>query len=118
MYRYSSAQPKQLYNGTQDYPIPEDYNKTLYGINPTALGIWQGVNQAPKWRTQLGALYSITVDGLGNSLIKSIAFGMMVDENFGSPEGVKASLWPASDDVTVDVNKTKLMREDKTYGLK
>ena len=81
------------------------------------MGIWYSIQNAPKWRTQLGALYSVTVDGLGNSLIQQIAFNLMVDENFADAEGVKASLWPASDDVSVNVNKTKLMHEDKTYGL-
>lgn len=106
-----------LYNGTKDFPVPEDYNKTIYGINPTALGAWMSVNNAPKWRTQLGALYSVTVDGIGNSLIQTIAFNLMTGENFADKEGVKASLWPASDDVSVDVNKAQKMLEDKTYGL-
>jgi hypothetical protein len=107
-----------LYNGTNEkFVIPEDYNKTFYGINPVAMGIWHSVKTAPRWRTQIGALYSVTVDGLGNSLIKQIAFNLMVDENFGDDAAVKASLWPASDDVSVNVNKTKLMREDLTYGL-
>lgn len=106
-----------MYNGTKDFPVPEDYNKTLFGVNPTALGIWQSVTQAPPWRTQLGALYSVTVDGLGNSLIQTIAFNLMAGENFVDAAGVKASLWPASDDVSVDVNKTKLMLNDQTYGL-
>lgn len=115
MYRYTGSQP--LYNGTLDYPIPSVYNETFYGINPTAMGIWHSVKNAPKWRTQLGALYSVTVDGLGNSLIKQIAFNLMVDENFADAQGVKASLWPASDDVSVNLDKMKMMHEDKTYGL-
>lgn len=41
----------------------------------------------------------------------------MVDENFADGEAVKASLWPASEDVTVDVSKTEKMRTDKFYGL-
>ena len=88
------------------------------GVNPAAMGIWYALNNTEKWRTQLGSLYSVTVDGLGNSLIRQIAFSLMVDENFPDAQGVKASLWPATDDVSVNVNKTKLMREDKNYGLK
>jgi len=90
------------------------------GVNPAAFGIWYGLKNAEQWRTQLGALYSVTVDGLGNSLIKQIAFSMMVDQNFATPESVKASLWPTvneNDDPSVSTNKTKLMRNDKYYGL-
>lgn len=106
-----------LYNGTQNFPVPDIYKKTFVGVNPAAFGIWYGLKNAEKWRTQLGALYSVTVDGLGNSLIRTIAFNLMVDENFKDKNAVKASLWPASDDVSVDVNKTELMRTDKYYGL-
>ena len=87
------------------------------GVNPAAFGIWHGLKNAESWRTQVGALYSVTVDGLGNSLIKQIAFNFMVDENFADADSVKASLWPATDDVSVDTNKTELMRTDKYYGL-
>lgn len=59
----------------------------------------------------------MTVDGLGNSLIRTIAFNLMVGENFKDANAVKASLWPASDDVSVDVNKAELMRKDPYYGL-
>jgi hypothetical protein len=115
VYRYTSSTP--LYNKTDVFPVPEDYNRTITAINPTTLGVWLSAKTAPKWRTQLGALYSVTVDGLGNTLLKMIAYNLMVDENFATAEGVKASLWPATDDVSVDVHKTKLMREDPTYGL-
>ena len=106
-----------MYNGTQHYPIPDDYKKTVVGVNPAAFGLWYGLKNAEPWRTQLGALYSVTVDGLGNSLIKQIAFNLMVDENFATDDKVKASLWPTSDDVSVNTNKTKLIRTDKYYGL-
>lgn len=97
--------------------VPADYNKTITAVNPTAFGIWSGLKNADPWRTQIGALYSVTVDGLGNSLLQQIAFNLMVDENFGDDAAVKASLWPATDDVSVDINKAKLLRTDKTYGL-
>ena len=115
MFKY--AETYQLYNGTQNYPVPDSYDKTFVGVNPAAFGLWYGLKNAEKWRTQVGALYSVTVDGLGNSLIKQIAFNLMVDENFATDEAVKASLWPTSEDLTVDTNKTKLMRTDKYYGL-
>lgn len=106
-----------MYNGTKNFPVPEDYNKTLYAVNPTAFGIWSGIKNADPWRTQVGALYSVTVDGLGNSLISQIVYNLMVDENFGDAAAVKASLWPATPDVSVNVDKAKLMWSDKTYGL-
>lgn len=115
MFRYLEI--SQLYNGTQDIPVPDIYKQTVVGVNPAAFGIWHGLKNAETWRTQVGALYSVTVDGLGNSLIKQIAFNLMVDENFKDDASVKASLWPASDDVSVDINKANLMRNDKTYGL-
>lgn len=115
MYKYEGRNP--LYNGTQNYPVPDDYQKPFYLINPAAMGIWYGIQTAEEWQTQIGALYSVTIDGLGKSLIEGIAFNLMVDENFATAASVKSSLWPTSDDVSVDVNKTELIRTDKTYGL-
>lgn len=113
MFRYLETTP--LYNGTQNYPVPDVYNQKLIGVNPASLGIWMAMKGAEKWRTQLGALYSVTVDGLGNSLINQIAFTLMIDENFVDAPSVKASLWPTNDDVTIVM--AELMRTDLHYGL-
>jgi hypothetical protein len=115
LYKYEGSSP--LYNGTLDYPVPEVYKTPVNLVNPTAFGIWYGLQNAEEWRTHVGALYSVTVDGLGNSLIQQIAFNLMVDENFGDDASVKASLWPASDETSVNVDKAGFMRNDTTYGL-
>ena len=52
-------------------------NETYVGVNPAAFGMWYGLQNTEDWRLQLGVIYSVVIDGLGQQLVDQISFGIM-----------------------------------------
>lgn len=60
-----------------DVPMPSLINETYVGVNPAAFGMWYGLQNTEDWRLQLGVIYSVVIDGLGQQLVDQISFGIM-----------------------------------------
>lgn len=99
-----------------DVPMPSLINETYVGVNPAAFGMWYGLQNTEDWRLQLGVIYSVVIDGLGQQLVDQISFGIM-QESFKSGLDVKNGLWPYDDDFSVNLDKCNKIYADQYYGL-
>ena len=101
-----------------DYHVPDYYNDYIVGVNPATVGVWHALKNVQPWQVQLGVLTAVSLDGLGNDLVTTIASEIMHGLNFGSAKAMKNALFPTDEDFTVDLDHVEVMWDDPHYGLK
>lgn len=98
------------------YPseTPDDnFEKPQWLVNQAAVGTWFGAANMPRYRLAIIAFYAAAVDGLGNTLVSTIALTLL-QAQYGSESGIQNELFSS---ITLPDEVVTVMSKDPAYGL-